>query len=217
MDKDYVDELYHQLRLLYLQGTAQEKEAVQGIVSHLTQPNRSQGDYNGLLRFLSWYGESFLLNRVYDAMTACKLKCERIVELGCGFAWLGRGLARLAGGLPTLFVDKRQFTFVDVVADIETKNGTRRVLDEMKPNDLIVMSELLHCLDNPRKTLEPFLRWPVVAVEYLPAIHKYRESYDAQISEFGCTPIPDAGDVFGSVKHRLFGFFPHVIVVAEPL
>lgn len=220
MDKPYIDELYHQLRLLYITDDIPQKEAIMGLVSHLTKPSKTQGDYVGLLRFLTYYGEQFLLKKVYKAILLCNLRCERVVDLGAGFGWLGRGISNLAGGLPNLFVDKRQWPLVDVVADVETQSGRERVLDELKPNDLIVMGELLHCLEDPAKALQPFSRWPMVAVEYYPE-HKenHRDSYETQIKWFNCTPIPNIGDIFTSIgmKCRLFHTQPHVVAVAEPL
>lgn len=227
MEKDKVDELYHQLRSVYLNDDITEKEAIMGITSHLTQPHSSQGDYNGLLRFLSWYGEKFLLQDVYDIMVKCELKPERIVELGAGLGWLGRGLARLYGNIPLMSVDKRQWVLIDVVADIESTNGRARVVDELKPKDVVVMSELIHCLDNPAETLYPFCAWPVVAVEYYPSMDapthaqaiktaEYRSSYNMQISRFHCNPVDGFSEVFPNSKCQEFHHFPHTIVVAEP-
>jgi hypothetical protein len=220
MEKQYVDELYHQLRHLYITNDITQKEAIMGLVSHLTQPSKTLGDYVGLLRFLTWYGEQFLLERVYSAITISRLRYERVVDIGAGFGWLGRGISNLAGGLPNLFIDKRQWPLIDIIADIETQNGRKRVLDEMKPNDLIVMGELLHCLNDPVGVLRPFSKWPIVAVEYYPEYQPaYRQSYEAQIKEFGCTPIRDISGIFASMgmRHRLFHEQPHVIVVAEPI
>ena len=221
MEKEFIDELYHQLRLLYLSGDTQEKEAIRGITSHLTQSSSTQGDYVGLLRFLSYYGERFLLKAVENAVRSAKLKANRIVELGAGFGWLGRGLSNIFN-VPAVFVDKRQWVFTDVVADLETKNGRKRVLDVMEPGDLIVMSELLHCLNEPRAVLEPFRSWPMVVVEYSPTYRGdedkgYADSYKRQIVEFGCKPVDSLREVFPLQPMRSYDAYPYVVTVVYPI
>lgn len=198
MDRRFIDALYHELRLLCVTDDSIQKEAMAGIASHLTNP---QGDYPGLLRFLSYYGGSYTLPPVIEHLrsAARTFVFSRVVELGAGFGWLGRGISR-AFDTPAVFCDKRQWTLIDVVADIETKNGIKRVLDELREGDLIVMSELIHCLENPRKTLRPFTRWPMLVVEYMPSNSAYLNSYNAQVAKFGCKPVSDIRDVFPDGK-----------------
>ena len=194
MNKKQLDELYHNLRELCLTEDLVQKEAIEGIVSHLTAPN---GDYAGLLRFLSYYGEKYIL-RVAVIMlqsTAPPVKFDRVVELGAGFGWLARGISNNYDQLPTLLVDKRQWAFTDIIADVETNNGSKRVLDELKSGDLIVMSELLHCLDNPEDLLRQLTAWPLLIVEYDPENRSYRNSYSAQIAKYGCKPVNNIRDM----------------------
>lgn len=216
MKKKDMDELYHNLRLLCVDGSFTERTAIHGLVRHLTNPN---GDYAGLVTFLDYYGSSFLLKAAFEAIRSHELKFNRVVDLGCGTGWLGRGLAMAAGDLPTLFVDKRQWTLVDVVADIETANGLPRVMDELREGDLIAMGELVHCLSNPTATLGPILRkYPSVIIEYSPDYgSSFADSYDRQIAAFGCKPVnmieflTSTGAGF-KVVHQP----PHAIVVTSP-
>jgi len=216
MNKEELDQLYHNLRELCITEDVFQKEAVAGITNHLTQP---QGDYQGLLRFLSYYGENYTLPSVIKLLTSSGhlLKFSRIVELGAGFAWLGRGISNAYNLLPVVFVDKRQWIFTSVVADIETKNGIKRVLDEMKEGDLLVMSELLHCLDNPKEALQPFTRWPMMVIEYMPSDPSYKESYNAQIKKFNCKPIVDIRDVFPGAKIIAEKADPYIMWLVLPL
>jgi len=194
MDREELDFLYHDLRKLCVTNDITQKEAVGGIVSHLTKPS---GDYNGLLRFLDYYGEKYVLPTAVDILHLHNSAAQfsRIVELGSGLGWLGRGLSG-EFDVPTLFCDKRQWMFTDVVADIESKNGIKRVLDELEDGDLIVMSELIHCIDDPHKVFEPFTRWPILVIEYNPKDKEFKRSYDAQIEKFNCEPFSSIEDVF---------------------
>ena len=219
MDKEFIDELYHQLRVLYLEDDVEQKEAIRGIVSHLTNPDSSQGDYTGLLKFSSWYGTTFLLPKVRKIIDSNLIKADRIVELGAGLSWLGRGLGS-AYNVPTLFIDKRQWVFTDIVADIESTNGVKRVLDELKPGDLIVMSELLHCLDRPEKVMERFKHWPMIVIEYLPSSigpQDYAESYKRQISCFGCKPVESLRKIFHWQNIIEYNVFPYTIAYVRPI
>ena len=216
MDKPELDMLYHNLRRLCITDDIPQKEAVAGLVSHLT---KADGDYPGLLRFLGYYGEEYILPKVLEhmAFVSHSLEFTRVVELGAGFGWLGRGISRAYDLIPTLFIDKRQYTLIDIVADIESKNGAKRVLDELQSGDLIVMSELLHCLDNPRKVLAPFTKWPMVVVEYMPDYSPFRTSYSEQIEKFGAKPIASIREVFPSGSIVTESTNTHVIWIIMPL
>lgn len=198
MDKVQLDELYHNLRELCITDDILQKEAVAGIISHLTEP---RGNYVGLLRFLNYYGDQYILPHIFKLLQSCVQmpKFSRVVELGSGFGWLGRGISNTFN-VPPVFVDKRQWVFTDIVADIETKQGVKRVLDELREGDLIVLAELLHCIENPRKVLEPFRKWPMLVIEYWPENNSYRNSYNAQIAHLDCEPIKGIRDVFPGSK-----------------
>jgi len=216
MDRKQIDDLYHQLRQICVDGNVAEKAAVDGLASHLTGP---RGDYRGLLMFLTYYGERFLMPKITEAVKAANLEFDRIVDLGCGFGWLGRTLAIHLGDPPTLFVDKRQWVLVDIVADIESKNGILRVMDELKPKDLIVMGELVHCLRDPVQLLTPIMsKWPCVIIEYSPDEGSaYADSYNKQIAMFGCKPVNMTEFLEGvGIPYKVTTYPPHVIVITNP-
>jgi len=213
MNKYDVDELYHNLRLLNVTEDLQQKEAILGITSHLTVQG---GDYNGLLKYLAWYGEKFLLAGILQFLDQQKVKFSRVVEFGAGLAWLGRGIAAGRGNLPTLFIDKRQWVLTDVVADLESTNGRQRVLDALRPDDIIVMSELLHCLDNPAKALKPYEAWPILVVEYKAWNTQYMKSYNEQIAKFDCTPVGPLNTIFPRRRLSAWPIEPYQIAIVFP-
>jgi len=200
--------------VLNLTNDVQQKEAIRGITSHLTDPG---GDYNGLLKYLAWYGESFLLPEVLDVLHQSKAKFSRVVAFGAGLGWLGRGIANGHGGLPALFVDKRQWVLTDIIADLETTNGRQRVLDALQPGDIIVMSELLHCLDNPEKMLKLFEKWPMLVVEYSAWSARYMQSYNQQVAKFGCIPVSSLGRIFPGRRISSRAVEPYKIAFIYPL
>lgn len=214
MNKEEVDQLYHLLRVAsnidvgtyttvngrpadYKTGLtpAEEVSVLYGLCRHLF----AGGDYLALVQFSQYYGSRFLLDPIYEAIREKGWKPSRIVEFGAGLGWLGRGLAFKLGFLPTLSVDKRPWTLIDVLADLETEEGIAKVLAELSPGDLIVAADVLHCLDDPREVMEHFLEWPVAALEYCPADTEYVESYSTQISRHGASPL---------VPETLRGSFP---------
>jgi len=212
MDRPVVDILYHNLRLLNLTDDIQQKEAILGLTSHLTEP---RGDYNGLLKYLAWYGEKFLLPDLPAFLDYHKAVFSRVVDFGAGLGWLGRGIAHARGDLPTLFVDKRQWVLTDIIADLETTNGRQRVLEALQPGDIIVMSELLHCLDNPKKVLDPFAEWPMLMIEYSAWQSAYMKSYNEQIAKFGCVPVGSLGSIFPgrNIFWKLTGLYRIALVM----
>jgi len=200
MNKAQLDELYHNLRVMSFSEDITQKEAVVGIVSHLTTP---QGDYGGLLRFLNYYGDKYLLDDAVKLYTThiSSPNSRRIVEFGAGLGWLGRGLSNRLTTKPPLLIDKRQRAGIDIVADIESTNGAARVLDALDDSDVIVMSELLHCLDDARATMRQFMPWPKLIIEYMPKgdsfkSASYQSSYNRQIGALGCKPVSSIGDIF---------------------
>jgi len=214
--KETIDELYHKLRLVSIEGSVTEKLAVFGLTTHLM---RTSGDYRGLLAFLNNYGENYLMPHVIKVVERSGVEFDRVVDLGCGFCWLGRGLAA-ARNLPGLFIDKRQWTLVDIVADIETENGVKRIMDELRPSDLIVMGELIHCIADPLKVLGPlFKKWPCVVIEYNPGVgSEYESSYNAQVGALGCVPVV-IEDFLNKVDatYEIVHYHPHAIAVTKPM
>lgn len=199
MTREEIDQLYHLLRKVSnIAGEidtttgltpAEEISVYEGLCRHLL----SGGDYLALVRFSSYYGTKFLVEPTYEATKKTGWEFSRIVEFGSGLGWLGRGLSARLGLLPCMFIDKRPWTLTDVVADLETEKGREQVLGEMRDGDLIVMCDFLHCLDNPEEVLEPFSKWPMVVLEYMPTNPGHRKSYFTQISRYGATPFHPEG------------------------
>ena len=217
MDRNEVDQLYHHLRTLRLQGSYEQKQAVRGITLHLTS---EAGDYPELLTFLDYYGRVYLLPKVVKALQTHKnfFQFDHIVEIGAGTGWLGRGLTTILE-LESLavLVDKRQFTLIDIVADVETPQGQARVCDELRPNDLIVMSEALHCFSNPRNVIKRFESWPMVVIEYSPINISYKTSYEKQLSLYGASPISDCRSLFPNSIVQPVPDDTHCILLVKPL
>lgn len=225
MNKEQIDELYHLLRVTsnIVQGKpvnlktgltpAEEVSVLYGLCRHLL----AGGDYNALIKFSAYYGERFLLEPTYRAIQRQNWSPTRVVDFGSGLGWLGRGLAANLGLLPTLFVDKRPWTLVDVVADLETEEGRTRVFSMMKDGDLIVMSDFLHCLDNPKEVMEPFSRWPVAALEYCPTRVDYRDSYSTQVSRYGAKPVSSEAlqDIFPSRRIDAEDLDPYILLLVD--
>ncbi len=220
MEKEFLDELYHQLRELSVTDDIQQKEAIKGITDHLTTLT-SKGDYTGLLRFLYYYGERYILPKAVQVMRMSMLEPSRIVELGSGFGWLGRGLSIALNNTPVLFVDKRQWPLTDIVADLESTNGQKRVLDELKDGDLLVMSEFIHCLGNPVEVMRKFKRWPALVIEYDAAYQPMQGSYSNQIKRYGADPLGvdhcTLDKVFSSHSRKTYPADPYTISIFKPL
>ncbi len=202
MKREEIDQLYHQLRRVCTESDGLEKNALHGLASHLLS---HKGDYTGLLSFLDYYGAEYVLPDIKKLLMQAASKTGfdfmRVVELGAGFGWLGRGLST-AFSVPALLCDGRQWTGIDVVADIESTNGIKRILDELLPGDLIVMADVLHCLDNPAHVLSHFCKYPMLIVEYRHINQDYMDSYNAQIAKFGCKIIADLHTVFDECRDK---------------
>ncbi len=223
MNKDQIDELYHLLRLASnMKGTGlvktglfvhEEVNTIYGIAKHLL----AGGDYPALVRFSMYYGERFLLTRVCDELTRAGWKPSRIVELGAGLGWLGRGLATHFGLIPCLYVDKRPWTLIDITADLETKKGIEDVLAVLKDGDLVVMADLLHCLDDPKGIMSHFSKWPMAILEYCPTNMEYVDSYSTQIERYGATPIDSRTfeSMFRGRKTDIVDLDPYILLLVE--
>lgn len=218
MNKEQIDELCHILRC----ASNEKRDDLQifptqhlilGLARHLL----AGGDYEALVQFSAYYGERFLLQLTYEAIHKKGWKPLRIVELGAGLGWMGRGLAAKLGFLPALFTDKRQWAMIDVVADLETENGRTKVLTALKEGDLLVMSDLLHCLDNPKEVMSYFSRWPAAILEYCPTNTNYAESYSTQITRYGATPImpEEFEDMFPGRKVDIADLDPYCLFLVD--
>jgi len=220
MNKEQIDEFYHLLRVVSNSRKAELTLTIRegiDIFHGLSQHLLAGGDYPALIKFLQFYGEKFLIEPAFDLLSQTSWKYERVVEFGAGLGWLGRGIASKSGYLPTLFIDKRSWVLIDVVADLETVVGTQTVLEMMKPGDLIVMSEFLHCLDAPKRVMEPFSKWPILALEYCPINPEYRNSYEAQIKRYGARPVSAGAypQVFPNRKMDIADLDPYILMLID--
>ncbi len=223
MNKEQVDELYHLLRVVSnmkdtgaagMEWFVQEEiDTIYGITRHLL----AGGDYLALVKFCAYYGRRFLLQRVCDKLTETGWNPSRIVDLGAGLGWLGRGVATHFETVPCLLVDKRPWALIDIVANLETEEGLNKVLSVMKDGDLIVASDLLHCLDDPKGIMSQFSKWPMAILEYCPTDIEYATSYSTQLKRYGATSIEpdDFAGVFPGRKVDMADLDPYILLLVE--
>lgn len=194
MNKEEVDELYHLLRKAsndMSMGTnpdpitgltpAEEGSRILGLTRHLL----GGGDYPALVQFLQMYGEKYLIEPVANYVLLWGKRPERIVELGAGLGWLTRGVSRILKVDRTLTIDKRAWSLTDVVLDLETDYGVKKLLALLKEGDFIFMCDFLHCIEDPNQFLTMLNKWNLVVVEYCPQREDYGLSYSAQLSRYG--------------------------------
>lgn len=220
VDKEQVDELYHLLRVasnMKASGmgltTHEEVDIIYGLTRHLL----AGGDYPSLIRFSMYYGRRFLVGPTREAIVKTGWRPSRIVDLGSGLGWLGRGISTEFELIPCLFVDKRPWVFTDLVADLETEQGMAKVFSAMKDRDLIVAADLLHCLDNPKGIMSRFSKWPMAILEYCPTNMEYADSYSTQIKRYGATPIAaeDFVGMFPGRKVDIVDLNPYILLLVE--
>jgi len=228
MNKEQIDRLYHLMRMASnivdeelptesLKATgltpAEEVDIFFGLARHLF----AGGDYSALVRYSAYYGQRFLVDPVHAAIKSKGWEFNRIAEFGAGLSWLGRDLAAKFGTPHTLFIDKRRWSMIDVIADLETDKGRQEVLDQLEVDDLIVMSDFLHCVDSPREVLEPFSEWPMAILEYFPISERYRVSYAQQIKRYGCRPLVLFEEIstLTSRKTDIVELDPYILMLIE--
>ncbi len=190
MEREQIDMLYHLLREVSNEGDRQVSteitDAIYGLAGHLLGGK----DYLRLVQYCRYYGEKFLIQPAYEAILEKGWQPTRFVELGAGLGWLCRGLAsrfRIAG---VLTVDKRPWMAIDVLADLELGSGLLKVDEQLEAGDIIVMSDFLHCVENPEGILRAFPEYPMAILEYAPTNEDYISSYTAQLKRYGGNPIP---------------------------
>lgn len=220
MDKDQIDELYHLLRVasnLESSGTGLTAREEINIMRGLTRHLFAGGDYLALIQFSAYYGTRFLLKPACEAIVKAGWNPRRVVELGAGLGWLGRGVSASLELVPCLFIDKRQWTLIDIIADLETDQGIEEVLTVMKDGDLIVAADLLHCLVDPKGIMSQFSKWPMAVLEYCPTSVEYASSYSMQIKRYGATPIEpdDFAGVFPGRRVDIVDLNPYILLLVE--
>jgi len=185
MNQTGADNLYHQLRQLSVGDDSKMKNGI----LHLTRYLLESESYLDLLHYESAYGSQYLFPTVRTIASCFEPFPHRVVDLGCGLGWLGDMLtASLNLPRPGLFIDKRQWLSSITVYDLEKEGPNRLFKEYVKLTDLVVMSELFHCLDNETQVnlihcLKPH---SFIIVEYGSRYPDYLASYDAQCSLKGC-------------------------------
>jgi hypothetical protein len=223
LKKPEIDQLYHLLRqasnISEKQGSYDPDEQMSilyGMCRHLL----AGGDYLALVQFSQFYGLNFLLDPVFNVIRKQDWHIKRIVEFGAGLGWLGRGLSAKLGMLPLLSVDKRPWTQINLVADMEMEEDRSDVFRAMKDGDLIVACDFLHCLDCPHEVMADFDRWPTAILEYRPTSKAFAESYYQQITRYGALSLESAvllGQIFPGRKSQMIDLDPHVLLLVEPV
>jgi len=185
--RSIIDQVYHSLRVANTELPIDAVEALGRIAHHLLSKD---GDYPALLDFLSYYGTKYLSADILSAVACSRIQFERVVELGCGSGWTSNVISTRYG-VPRLKTDNRQWSKDIVVIDLENVNGITHFKEMLVPNDLIVLSDVIHCLNLPTrsKLLYELIDYDVLVLEYLPERTTYTKSYSKQIRSKGCVPV----------------------------
>jgi len=200
-ERSTLDTMYHNLRLIHLEGSDDAKRAVHHISDHLMTHG---GNYSALLKYLEYYGTQFLLPRACDYAAHMFHDKSVVVELGAGTGWFGEAIAQRLGA-SYLATDKRDWTKQTNVVDLETEDGLRRINFEGRSDVLVVAVDLLHCLEPTwrLKLYSQLAKVSFMVAEYRPTKPTQRMSYDKQIEHLGCyrfspselgTWVPNAKD-----------------------
>jgi len=225
VNKPQVDELYHLLRVVSNGNMPTEEFARTGLTQRevhrifhgLSRHLLAGGDYEALIQFSAYYGTRFLLKPACEAIVKTGWKPRRIVEFGAGLGWLGRGVSGSLELVPCLFVDKRHWALIDIIADLETDQGVEEVITVMKDGDLIVAKDFLHCLDDPKDVMSQFSKWPMAILEYCPTNEGYAESYITQLRRYGAKPfLPEEfKDMFPDRAVDIVDLDPYILLLVE--
>ncbi len=223
--KEQIDELYHLLRVVSngdisteeFARTGRPQREVNRIFHGLSRHLLAGGDYDALIQFSAYYGSRFLLKPACEAIDKTGWAPVGIVELGAGFGWFGRGVSALFESIPCLFVDKRHWVLIDIVADLETEHGLSKVLSAMREGDLIVAADLLHCLDDPKGIMSRFSKWPMAILEYCPISNDYAESYTTQLRRYGANPLATEvfEELFPGRRVDIVDIDPYILLLVE--
>ena len=159
-------------------------EVLRGLSDHLLKG----GDYNALIRFSQLYGTENILPRVVEAIESRGWSPRRVIDIGCGLGWLGRGISSYFS-ISKVSIDKRRWPLVDKVLDVDTDNGLDELLKLTEDDDVLVGCEFLHCLERPFTFVDSTRMLNRIFIEYSPLSHKMLNSYNEQIKRFGCTVV----------------------------
>jgi len=216
LTSEQYDELYHLLRLISNIGDPEETGAVNDLISHIL----GGGDYWGLINYSAYYGHRFIAADAVKAIKETGWDFSRIVELGAGLGWFGAEISARYAMLPVVTVDKRTWPSVTMVADLETEVGLEMLASELRPTDLIVMCDFLHCIDDPQELLVRLNTWPLAILEYYPEKSSRRLSYSIQIARYGATPLSSvdfSGMLFPEGREvKRVHIEPYELMLVEP-
>lgn len=192
ISKHQIDELYHLLRVAH--GSDKEtRDSIIGLAYHILR----KPDYVSLALYLDFYGSRYLLPEVQKFLGACgSTSASKIFDLGAGTGWVGASLARHYGTHAVL-VDKRSLVLLkysdegneSLHVDLEAQDSVnyKHLLDIITGDDLVVMVDLLHCIDKPSELLEQLKdKAPILILEYVAHEHAdWRKSYSSQLVDYG--------------------------------
>lgn len=218
MEKEDFDELYHLLRKV--SNEPQDDRSMfppQNIISGLVRHVLGGGDYLALVQYSTFYGEKYLMEPTGEAIAEIGWEFSRVVDLGCGLGWLGRGLAT-GLGVDYMGVDKRPWTGMNVQRiDLETQKGMNVLKAILLPSDILVMSDFLHCIDDPVGLIDELGDWPMAVLEYTNEHEDYMVSYADQLKRHGAEAIApqDFELEFIGRETKAVDLFPYVLVLAD--
>jgi len=184
MEREKVDRVYSDLRELSCGSLNTDKADIYKIARYLMVSD----DYEDLLSFEEFYGTRFLLPVFRRIVNSWPF--DRVVDLGCGKGWLGSGLDSAFKPMDgCLYVDKRPWFDSVRILDLEKEDLGLFFENVIDSRDLIVASELFHCLnaETQRVIIEHLKDHMFVIAEYGSRIPEFTRTYDTQSSLKGCT------------------------------
>lgn len=216
-------ELYHLFRRARTDFVA--RQAFSSLAAHVLSFNLRVSTYPRLLEYSQTYGEKFILPDAakdllgYTALTGKSYM--RIVDIGCGYGWLGRGL--VAQGKQLLLVDSRKWTPDVSVRNLEKKPGINAFRSDLREGDFITMCDFLHCIEPAAQStlVNDVLReYPFLAIEFVGRSSADHRSYKEQLKLFGASVLTTRdllilANPTHSVAH-VRGIGAHVFILAVP-
>lgn len=175
------------------------------------------GDYLSLIQYSAHYGEKFLLRPFVKSIQTIGWEFDRIVEFGAGLGWLARGLA-MAFTKHYVTLDKRPWPATTYTMDLELQFHVETTRDTlMKEGDLIVMSDFLHCIEDPVRLVSSFPDWPMAILEYCPTNPEWLVSYADQIGRYGANAFTpeDFETMFLGRKTEIIECDPYIIILTD--
>ena len=216
--QEEIDQLYHLMRKVSNEEGPSYIEQPGVFIAGLARHLFGGGDYLALLQYLDWYGDTFLRVNVNEYIESMDWKFNRVVEFGAGLSWLSLGIASHFG-IEYYTIDKRPWGGVKRVLDLETPEGRTAALHGMHDDDIIVMSDFIHCVKDPAEIIDTFSKWKMIILEYAPFDDDMWDSYNTQLKRHGADPMTSSSwlTFVGSIKrkHTVIAFDPYEMVVIQ--